>query len=464
MDSLQYMEQNGRIPDDKFASYIDSLESMYISNASFGDPNLPQYLNSNTVEAPNVSLTSTSLSVTTSSKADDNSHKERISSGNAEFLPRMSVTYNRLDRSNSISRAMDSLRTTMRSSSSKHVSGPFIQFCIIGPRKDIFSGKMKPVSAYSQPTQIIDVYPIGEPPIVESIPDFCFPRGCTLSIMTPSAAAAITGKSNDKMHIAQLSDTQGVPTYVCFLTITERILTKDTILITNLIEMVAVNTIVRFFRIVILCRKSEINNIVESNLSSKMPRSVLAFFRQSFFTRFKKISRSPSNAFLTSTSSATLISQQRDEKRTLKSGNSSNSIVGNNSNNNNNTGNGNSNNTSRSTTPTRIRLGFFGRRESEYPDSMSGARAMLTEVELEDMSTSSNISDLDKCASRCIDARSLSHSLSSKSDSEFESTSSRSFGKEYLKYLYKFYHVSIRFGLFISCLQFGLFVCMIVFA
>jgi len=128
--------------------------------------------------------------------------------------------------------------------------------------------------------------------------------------MSPIVAATMTGKENDKMHLAQLSDTQGNQTYVCFLTVTERMKAQDPILITNLIEMVAVNTIVRFFRIVILCRKSETNNTVESNLTSTVPRSVFTFIHRSFFTRFKYTSRSTSNALLTPSTSATNLMTQ----------------------------------------------------------------------------------------------------------------------------------------------------------
>jgi len=77
-----------------------------------------------------------------------------------------------------------------------------------------------------------------------------------------------------------------------------------------------------------------------------------------------------------------------------------------------------SNTTSRSTTPTRLRLGLFGRRESEYSEEMmTGARTML-EFELEDMSIANNPSDVDRSPSKSIDALSLS--LSSKSESESE--------------------------------------------
>jgi hypothetical protein len=118
--------------------------------------------------------------------------------------------------------ALSSMRLSMQNPiMENNIQQNFLEFYIIGPESSIISGEKQPVVSRQQPTEILNRYPSENPVIMDSIADFAFPLGA-FTHLTPSFAhaKAILKKHPHQYHILQFSDSQGIPTYACCLTVT----------------------------------------------------------------------------------------------------------------------------------------------------------------------------------------------------------------------------------------------------
>jgi hypothetical protein len=100
----------------------------------------------------------------------------------------------------------------------------FLEFCVIGAKRSLLSGKQLPIFGPRQKAEILDNFPHQHHPFIESMADFAFPVGVAL-FMTSSKLYAEHRRSEscDQYNVFQFSDSFGTLTYACCLIVTETI-------------------------------------------------------------------------------------------------------------------------------------------------------------------------------------------------------------------------------------------------
>jgi hypothetical protein len=100
----------------------------------------------------------------------------------------------------------------------------FLEFCIIGAKRSILSGKQLPIFGPRQKAEILDNFPHQHHPFIESMADFAFPVGVGL-FMTSSKVYAEHYRSQkcDQYNVFQFSDSFGTLTYACCLIVSETV-------------------------------------------------------------------------------------------------------------------------------------------------------------------------------------------------------------------------------------------------
>lgn len=128
-----------------------------------------------------------------------------------------------LPRQHNLEVAISSMRlSTLEPLLEMEVKKNFLEFCIIGAKRSILSGKQLPNFGPCQRAEILDNFPHQYHPFIDSMADFAFPAGVGL-FMTDSKVYAehIRSQKCDQYNVFQFSDSYGTLTYACCLIVNE---------------------------------------------------------------------------------------------------------------------------------------------------------------------------------------------------------------------------------------------------
>jgi len=126
----------------------------------------------------------------------------------------------------------------------------FIEYVSVGVDQCILKGTEKPQKSYLQRTEVQDVFPARDKPLINSIAEFCFPNGASLRLMDVDVAIARCSETCDKSHILQFSDSAGTPKFAYCLVIAEYFETTNQQLVSELAQLeqfINAARVIRFF-------------------------------------------------------------------------------------------------------------------------------------------------------------------------------------------------------------------------